>query len=255
MTTHQYLRAALVLTAAGVLGLSGCVTKRDIADVNARLDLIKIQNNQVLQAVERMDSTVAAGAEADRKLRADLGTSIYDLQQQMNKLIENYNDLMQRFEQMRTSKKTIIGSSPGASVPTVDTVTAPGGQMADIDCQNSYDNAFILVRRGDYELAVAGFQRYLADCPKHSSAENANYWIGECYYSLEKYTEAIAQFESLLKEYKASANTSRALYKLGRSQQELGKRAEARKVFQRIIDEFPNTLEAEQSKERLKELK
>lgn len=254
MNSQRILRSALFVMAAGVLGLGGCVTKRDIADVNARLDLIKIQNDQMLQAVQRMDSTVATGAEADRKLRADLGTSIYDLQQQMNKLIENYNDLMLRFDQMR-SKKTIIGSSPGASAPTVDTVMTPGGQMADIDCQNSYDNAFILVRRGEYELAVAGFQRYLADCPKHSSAENANYWIGECYYSLEKYTEAITQFEALLKEYKASANTSRALYKLGRSQQELGKRAEAKKVFQRIIDEFPNTLEAEQSKERLKELK
>ena len=71
---------------------------------------------------------------------------------------------------------------------------------------------------------------------------------------MDKYHEAISQFDLLLKEFKSSPNIGRALYKLGRSYQELGRKAEAKQTYQRVIDEFAGTLEAEQAKERLKEL-
>ena len=117
-----------------------------------------------------------------------------------------------------------------------------------------YDEAFILVRRGEYEQAIAAFEGFLAQCESHGSAENAYYWIGECYYSMGKFVEAVEQFTTLAEKFKSSVNLGRALYKLGRSQQELGKNADARKSFERVVDEFPETLEAEQAKERLKDI-
>ncbi|MEE8576053.1 MAG: tol-pal system protein YbgF, partial [candidate division Zixibacteria bacterium] len=124
-----------------------------------------------------------------------------------------------------------------------------------IDCSFTYDEAFILVRRGDYEKAIEGFQNFLTHCQKHENAENAHYWIGECYYSLEKYVDASAEFEYLLENYKSSVNASRALYKLARSKQELGKTSEAKQMFQKLFDDYPETLEGSQAKERLKDLK
>jgi tol-pal system protein YbgF len=236
---------AVLLTA--VIGLSlmavGCVTRRDIEGVNARIDSVQQQNLQTQKMVARLDSTITAEADANRKLRADIGATVDELQQMTQRLLANYNDLLAKIDAMSRSR---LRSSP--NVP--DTTTS-----ASADCSKAYDDAFILVRNGKYEPAIAGFQSFLGTCPKDPSAENANYWIGECYYLLQKYPDAVTQFEYLLKNYKGSANTSRALYKLGRSYQELGQKAEARKVFQRLISDYGGTLEAEQAKDRMKELK
>ncbi len=246
---HNHI-AAIVLMAAIALALivTGCVTRRDVEEINRRLDTLETQNAQTQRLVAHMDSVIAAGAEADRKTRADINSSVSDLQQGIAKLLENYNDLLAKVDAMGRSGSR-LRSSPGASEST--SVSTQGSA----DCQKSYDDAFVLARQGKYESAIAGFQSFLGNCANDPSAENAYFWIGECYYSLEKYSQAVTQFDYVLKNYKGSANTSRALYKLARSKQELGQKAEARKTFQQLINEFPKTLEAEQAKDRLKELK
>ncbi len=251
MQVRHKLIAAIVLMAAIALALvvSGCVTRRDVEEINQRLDTLEIQNVQTQKLVAHMDSVIAAGAEADRKTRADINSSVNDLQQGIAKLLENYNDLLAKVDALGRSGSR-LRSSPGAT--DAEPTTTPQGSA---DCQKAYDDAFVLARQGKYEPAIAGFQSFLGNCPNDPSAENAYFWIGECYYSLEKYSQAVTQFDYVLKNYKGSANTSRALYKLARSKQELGQKAEARKTFQQLITEFPKTLEAEQAKDRLKELK
>jgi len=252
MHTRSVIFAAMLVIAALCLGLlaSGCATKRDVADIQAQLDRMEQQNKETQRMVIHMDSVIAAGADADKKLRNDLQVSVTDLQQQIGKLLENYNDLTQKLNQIGKSQVTPrIQSSPGAS----DAPPPTAEQSA--DCDKAYDSAFILVRKGQYEKAIAGFKAFLDACPKHQAVSNAHYWTGECYYSLEKYQDAITAFEYLLDNYKGTVNASRALYKLGRSKQELKQKADAKKIFERLVKEYPNTLEAEQAKERLKELK
>ena len=244
------------------LGLGGCATKRNMDELMAEVRDVKRQNEDTHQMVTRLDSVMTAGADADNKLRNDIAITVNDLQQQLDVLMENYNDLMTQIQQMgrQPSVTHVIRPSPGASDQTSVTIkdtattTAVEPPPPAIDCGATYDESFILVRRGEYENAIAGFKNFLTHCEKHESAENAHYWIGECYYSLEKYVDAIAEFQYLIDNYKSSVNASRAMYKLARSQQELGKTDEAKRVFQKLIDDYPETLEASQAKERLKDL-
>ncbi len=244
------------------LGLGGCATKRNMDELMAEVREVKRQNYDTHLLLNRLDSVMTAGADADNKLRNDISVTINDLQQQLDVLMENYNDLMTQIQQMgrQPSVTHVIRPSPGASDPTpvtiTDTATTPTTEppLPAIDCGATYDESFILVRRGEYEKAIEGFRNFLTHCEKHESAENAHYWIGECYYSLEKYVDAIAEFQYLIDNYKSSVNASRAMYKLARSQQELGKTNEAKRIFQKLIDEYPETLEASQAKERLKDL-
>ena len=111
-----------------------------------------------------------------------------------------------------------------------------------------------MVWRSEYKEAIVKLNQYLTKCPEHKSAGDANYWIGECYYSLEKYSEAIDKFLVLFTDYKGNPKLSSALYKLGRSYQETGKKEDAINAYKKIIDDFPETLEAKQAKERLKDL-
>ncbi|MEW5993829.1 MAG: tol-pal system protein YbgF [Candidatus Zixiibacteriota bacterium] len=238
------------------VSLAGCATPRMVNELKAQVTEVEAQNRQTQAMVTRLDSLLTEEMESNKRLRNEMNVTVSDLQRQIATLLENNNDLMHRIEvlmQQMYEHPPKLRSSPGALDTIPDTGIVPTAPA--IDCQMTYDESFILYRQGEYEKAIGGFQNFLAHCASHELAENAYYWTGECYYSMEKYDLAIEQFKHLISTFKSSVNASRALYKLGRSHQELGRKEEAQNAFRRIIDEYPGTLEAEQARERLKDLK
>ncbi len=262
MLTHnrRYIAAALGLAVVALgLGLGGCVTPARIDALEEQVKVTQQQNEQSHKLLRNIDTTVATEATESRRLRADMSVTIDQLEMQISQLQSSYVDLLQRIDQLYDAleKKGQLRSTPGA-VPQGNTTTTPNVPPAmaeaDAECTQIYDDAFVLMRRAEYDKAIEEFNRFLGSCPNHQLAENAHYWIGESYYSLGKYAEAIEQLDQLLKNFKASSNTARALFKLGRSQEELGKKKDAKTTFQKLVADHAGTLEAEQAKERLKSL-
>ncbi len=252
---------AVLLTAVTFIGsyLGGCATNRQATDIKAEIAEVKQQNLQTQGLLAHLDSTIVAGAEANNRLRADMSTTVDDLQRQIASLLENYNDLMRKIDELaqRPTTTHVLTGSTGVQADIPTTVTPPVTEpvQPSVDCDSLYDMAFIQTRRTEYEQGIAGWNTYFQGCPQHKNVESAHYWMGECYYSLGKFTEAVSEFEFIAREFKDSPNLGRSLYKLARSKMELGKTTEARTIFQQLIDDFPGTLEAEQAKERLKDLK
>lgn len=245
---HGRTRIACTTLATGVMLLTGCATRKDADEIKSRLDVIESQNQKSSQFIARMDSLMRAGSATDNQALANVKATTDELSSQMAQLLNNFNDLMQQVQDLRKGQTTIVRTTPR------DSDAQPGGPSS-AECDLSFEDAFVLLRKGEYNRSIDSFRVFLKACPSHRYTENAYYWIGECYYSTEKYTEAIGEFEYILANFKNSANTARTLYKLGRSKQELGKKDEAKKIYQRLTSEFSGTLEAEQAKERLKDLK
>ena len=59
-----------------------------------------------------------------------------------------------------------------------------------------YQTSYSDYLRGNYDLAMLGFQQYLETFPETDLADNATYWIGECFYRQQKYAEAIAEYDT-----------------------------------------------------------
>jgi len=246
---------AVVATAVILIGLiGGCCTKRDVDAINTRLGMVESQTRETRDMITRMDSLLTATTTSNQQLQNDVRLSSDALAQQLAQLLENYNDLTTRIERLNQQPVRVSpSSSPGAQTQPAGQPPAGAGQSK--DCLDTYDAAFTQVRRGEYEAAITGFRKFLADCSTHADVQNAYYWIGECFYLQEKYTEAIAEYEQLLKNYPDAPNVRGAIYKLGRCKQELGKTAEAKTQFQRLVKDYAGTLEADQAAERLKDLK
>lgn len=244
-------KAAVALTAVFCIGLalSGCVTKRDIEEVKDSLHSIRSQNVETQRLVQRMDSVIAAGAQSNARLTTEIRTSVSDLQQSIARLLENYNDLMQKIDALSRTKQTVKITDSGTP-PSNET-----GSRSSTDCIAMYDDAFILVHGSKYDQAITAFRGFLESCPKNENAANAYFWIGDCFYSQEKYTDAVKEFEYVLDHYTDASVIVKTMYKLGRSKQELGKKEDARKIYRKIVAEHKGTLEARQSEERLRELK
>jgi len=103
-----------------------------------------------------------------------------------------------------------------------------------------YNTALDLVRSGRIDDAIPLFQRYLDEYPRTELADNALYWLGECYYKKTEFNKAIDEFKKVLSEHPTGNKVSAALLKMGFSYQELQQTPQALESFQRIVKEFPN---------------
>jgi len=233
---------------------SGCAMKRDIVIVDDKINRIYADQRQMSAAVARLDSLYGSEVNESVKLRAEIRSSLGDLMEQFRMIQANMNDLQDKMNYM-TQRES--GRPVPLAGPKTDSADTAGASQATpgIDCQGLYDESFINVRRGQYDAAIQGFNEYLKYCGNQESADNAVFWIGESYYSMDRFKEAADEFALLLKQYPSSEKRPGALYKMARSYEELGRKSDAKATFKRLVDQFPGTLEADQAKEKLKELK
>ena len=153
---------------------------------------------------------------------------------------------------------------PVASPPTVqsippaqNSVITPESKpkpVQPLDYTKLYDTAYDDYQRQNYSLARAGFAEYLRLFPGTDLADNAQYWVGECYYAEGKYDEASDAFKEVITKYPTGNKVPRAMLKAGHAQLQLGRKDQARQMFQQVIDAYPLSSEADQAKSRLKKL-
>ncbi|MFH2035473.1 MAG: tol-pal system protein YbgF [Candidatus Zixiibacteriota bacterium] len=248
----------LAVSALAAAMLSGCAMKRDIMIIDDKINNIRSDQREMRERMDKLDSLIVADSDASLKLRAEIRSAVSELLDQAQMTQTNINDLQGKVDALAGSSAPAFVTPPRTnplgktedSTATIATETLPG-----VNCQSLYDDAFTFVMQGNYEEGISSFQDYLKYCGTHDLADNARFWIGESYYSMEKYANAISEFDLMLSEYPDSEKKATALYKLARSHEELGHKTDAVKFFQKLVDEFPNTLEADNSRDKLKELK
>ncbi len=140
---------------------------------------------------------------------------------------------------------------PGVTEPP------PGGEIitAGPKAEKLYAGALALYSARDYQQATARFGEFVSTYPDHKLASNAQYWIGECYYSQRRFAEAAEEFAKVEKAYPTSHKVPGALLKKGLSLAELKRMPEARAALERIIDKHGQTEEAAKAREKLERWK
>lgn len=114
-----------------------------------------------------------------------------------------------------------------------------------------YSQAYADFARGNYDLAVQGFQEYLRSYPSTDFSDNAQYWIGECHYGKQRYSEAVEAWNGLLRDYPASDKLPDARVKKGMALEKLGRRTQALLEYRFVVDRYPNSQAARIAREKL----
>jgi tol-pal system protein YbgF len=105
--------------------------------------------------------------------------------------------------------------------------------------------------RGNYQLAIAGFDDFLKLSPGSDLADNAQYWKGESYYSLGDMDRAIQEFLKVRDVYPEGDAVAEATLKTGYAFLRKGDSATARRYFETVIREFPDSDEAGLAQDKL----
>jgi tol-pal system protein YbgF len=242
-------RLLLVVALTGLT--AGCVSRASMKRMQEQLDYLEVSQKRVEHDLIRIDSLSGQSAEASRRTRADIGASLDEIRTETQAMREAIEEIRRQNE-----RRPVVTYQPPPG-PLLDSGAArlPGDQTRpDIDPSQLYENAFLDVRNGNYELAIAQFRDVLQYFGQSEYAPNARYWIGESWYSLKQYDSAVVEFESLVTTYPQSDRISTALYKLGRCYEEKGMANRARRYYQQVIKDHPASLEAKPAQSRLSQI-
>ncbi len=181
---------------------------------------------------------------------------------------ENAIAIDDRIQSVEDKVKTLTTEKPSAETTAKDTSASDStssstekpteeknvGETRKVKDSVAYKRAYDLLK-DDPAGAVADFKDFLKDYPSSALAANAHYWIGETFYSQEKYEEAKKKFLTILKDYKGSNKEPDAALKLGYTFVQLKEWDYAKKTLQDVIKFFPGTREADLAEKKLATIK
>lgn len=132
----------------------------------------------------------------------------------------------------------------GGALAAPPTAAAPQQQMAavaptTVDPGADYDSAYSSIVRGDYAAAETGFKKFLTDFPGDPRAADAQYWLGESYYSRHQYRDAATSYLATYKNHPTSQKAPDSLFKLGLSLEGLGETSAACATYGELTKKFP----------------
>lgn len=181
-----------------------------------------------------------------------------ELEEPLKKMKSEVTELKAQLQE-KEAENDLLKSQVSASQK--ETVTPPrpavrygsDANIGDAEYENRYHEAFDLAQNRRYREAIRAFEDLLASSTRHSLSDNAQYWIGECYYALGDYQAAIMAFEKVF-TFKNSNKNDYSQYKLGLCYFKLKDRERARQEFQSLIANYKNSMLISKAQEYMSRL-
>jgi tol-pal system protein YbgF len=226
-----FVSAVLVVAAAA----SGCIMpdqlaayQKDVADLQRELATVSKSQSEIstrlaaLEAKGGSDDTVKRTEIADMRAQLDTvvrqTTATADKVDQTNARVDRLSqDVQAARDASRRQSPALVPPAPGDSSAAPSAAPAVPMAAGAAPAPNAlYTSAYADFSKGNYALAISGFEEYAEKYPETELADNALYWIGECHFSQGSYKAAIDAFDAMLEKYPksdkaAAANLKKAL--------------------------------------------
>ncbi|AOV96271.1 cell division protein CpoB [Edwardsiella hoshinae] len=184
---------------------------------------------------------------------------IQENQYQLNQIVERQKQIYQQIDSLSSGNAAQSGVAAGSSAqpadssaPAASAPTAAAPAAASGDANTDYNRAvdLVLVKKQN-DQAISAFQTFIKQYPDSTYQPNANYWLGQLYYSKGKKDDAAYYYAVVVKNYPKSPKAPESMYKVGVIMQEKGQSDKANAVFQQVIKQYPNSEAAKLAQKRL----
>lgn len=144
------------------------------------------------------------------------------------------------------AKHPVTSTTVATRIVVADAPAPMKGFAFKADYQAAYNEALNAYFAKDFPKAIEAFQVLIKREPQGTFADNSQYWIGECYYSLEDYGRAIDEFTKVF-QFPENNKSDHALFKIAISYQQLGDPQRARETMNKFILDYPTSELIEQA--------
>lgn len=270
-----------------LISLTGCALQSSMVEMESDIDTMRRHNRELQSRLERLEKgaltpgtpSPSSGSKmpADVVVRMDgLGTDLQLLTGRVDegnhllsalaKRMEDQSfrteELLSRLDALEARVQALEKGAPvKAPDPTEGKTILPGKTIdpktkgASLAPTEAYNLAYNDYLKGNYDLAIIGFQNFVQQYPGSGLIPQAIYWTGESYYNKRSYNKAIEQFEQVLQQYPKSEKAPNALLKEGFAYIEMGDRIKGRLFLKKVIENFPNSNESNLAKDKLASLR
>ena len=242
----------------------------ELRQIQAQLTELQTSQAALKSAVDAMSAKAAEQRDSIRKTFADSKIAIERVQQDMSILSERIDETNSRLGglredllTMRQNREPIVippgqpvpaepGATPGQAPPVA---TAPPPAVAAgpsvIDIYNEARNDYT---QGRFALAISGFKDVLELDRRGDLADNAHYWMGECYLAQRQNDLALGEFDKIIRDYPQSNKRPDAYLKKAMTLEEMGRRSEANVMYELVIEQFPRSAQERVARRKLEDL-
>jgi len=242
---------ALAATVVAALAWGGCASMAELR---------KLQREQKETRVQLADTTVAV--DSLRRQVEQLRTQLEESGARGGRRNAGSTDLERRLAALEARLASIDGGSVGmppaigGTEPMIAAPPARGTEAAQIALRadaallvtapEAYRLGVELYKQGQWDRAVAKLREFVR-AGKSDLSDNAQYWIGECYFNQGDYSRAIIEFNEVLVKYPQGDRIPTTLLALAtafaNSPDPDGKK-DARLILQKLINEYGTSEEA-----------
>lgn len=223
--------------------LAGCASQQDLNAVKWEVDALK---TRVTKSEDRLK-------EKDRLTTQGLGQQA-ELQARITELQEQISLLQGNIEELKVSTRgTVKEERLLAMEKEIMALKSSLGEMQKQPPKSLFDTGMEKYRAGRFADALSDFKSFLSSSPDPALVDDAQFWIGETYYSLGKYEDAILQYDMIEKKFGSSERLPEALFKEGISFYKSGDKETGDLILQRLIQTHPNSEAATKAKKIMKE--
>ena len=259
--------AILALIAAVLLAAPAAAQSRREMQMMADIRMLQEQTQQMQQQLQaaldainanlkqissRVDDQAGATRKsfADQKLAVDqFGSDLRIVRERIDESNVRITSLSQEVEALRLAipaMSSATGAPVDPSAPPVSDVQAPltpappVTMSPGIPPQRLFSTALSDFTAGQWTLCIEGFSTYLKSFARNDAADDAQWYIGECYYSDGKFVDAVDAYNRVITSYPKGDRVPDAYYKLGLALNSQKQPDRAREAWEAVIKQFPN---------------
>lgn len=209
---------------------NGAVTKTLLSQI---LDLMT-KTNRLAEDIKALQSEQARSGDENIE---DLVNGIRTLSAKIDEQNTRIATLAKKLDSTEASLEDMKSRRPKPE-------TGPDGKPLPLPADSLYSLAYNDYIQGNYELAIQGFLDYLGNYKDSELADNAQYYIGDCYFNQGKYQDAVGAFAQVVSLFPKGDKSPAALLKSGLAYLNLSDNNSAVEQFKNVILKYPDSPEA-----------
>jgi tol-pal system protein YbgF len=210
--------------------------------------------------MRKLDNRVRAlegggGKAGGRDRVAELGAEVEELKRSIDGLNGRLDVTDRKVQQAlddahaaRSEANRGPGGAPAGATPSASAAGAPPGDSQELQ---SYRAAHTKWREGDAAACVDLFGKFLQTYPASEYADDATYWLADCYFKQGNYSAAVLRFDDVARQYPSGGKAADALYRQGEALLRMGHGTAAGNAFEKVLRDYPNSPRAPEAKRQL----
>jgi len=212
------------------------------------------EHRKLERRVMELQRSGGVGGAAGSRL-AELGTQLDKLEARLASLQGRLEVVEHQVgEALEESKAARLAAQAGGGAPEASAegeasqAAPPAPVSAEIV---EYRTAYAKWRAGDGPACVEHFQKFVKTYPTSDHADDATYWMGDCYFKQGNFSAAVLRFDDVARQYPGGNKAPDALYRQGEALLRMGHGEAASQAFQKVLRDYPDSARVPEAKRQL----